>query len=600
MANKSENQLTRRQFLAATAACAAGLGMASLGGGTTPARASADRPQSAVAHGNGPYNILFILTDQERYFPPREYPPGYDLPGRDRLQRRGLTFTNHHINSAVCTSSRSVIYTGQHIQRTRMFDNLDFPWIDSMRHDDLPTLGHMLGEAGYYPAYMGKWHLSSELGTEDEYALPQAELTAVLERYGFKDYVGIGDVIGHTHGGFLNDDLIGALSRRWLRLVGTPMNRQGQPWFLAVNLVNPHDVMFYNTDPPGQHVQDTPRPLMAIAREPAANLYRQQWGIRLPLTRHESFDKPGRPRAHWEYQRARGALVGNFPNEDHRWHRLLNYYFNCIRDADQTVGVILDELKALDLVDNTIVVLTSDHGELAGAHGTHGKGATAYKEQIHVPLIIAHPDYRHTQGQRCPALTAHLDLAPTILAWTGIGGKQRQMITRDLHGHDLTPLLSQGAGAAQNAVRNAVLYSFNMFGYLDSDFMLKIQAYLNDGGDRDGLKKKGIKPDFTKRGAIRSVFDGYYRFTRYFSPKEHNQPRTLEGIFKLNDVELFDLKADPDESINLATDPEKHADLLLAMNAKMNDLIETEIQEPDDGNFLPGKDADWAATRFDP
>ena len=599
MTTKPENRLTRRQFLAATAAGAAGVGMASLAGGTPEARASADRPQSGKSQGAGSHNILFILTDQERYFAPRDYPPGYDLPGRDRLQRRGLTFTNHQINTSVCTSSRSVIYTGQHIQKTRMFDNLDFPWIDSMRHD-IPTLGNMLDEAGYYPAYLGKWHLSSELGTQDEYALPQRELTAVLERYGFNDYVGIGDVIGHTHGGFLNDDLIGALSRRWLRLVGKPLNREGQPWFLAVNLVNPHDVMFYNTDVPNQHIQDSPRPLMAIAREPAAKRYQQQWGLRLPPTRHEPFDKPGRPRAHWEYQQARGALVGTFPNEDDRWHRLLNYYFNCIQDADQNVEGLLTELDALGFADNTIVVLTSDHGELAGAHGTHGKGATAYKEQIHVPLIIAHPDYRHTHGQRCPALTAHLDLAPTILAWTGITAKQREKITRDLNGHDLTPLLDQGAGAAQYAVRNAALYSFNMFAYLDSAFMLKIQAYLNDGGDKAGLRKKGIRPDFTKRGAIRSVFDGYYRFTRYFSPKEHNQPRTLDGIFKLNDVELFDLKADPDESINLATAPEKHADLLLAMNAKMNALIETEIQEPDDGNFLPGKDADWAATRFDP
>ena len=194
----------------------------------------------------------------------------------------------------------------------------------------------------------------------------------------------------------MNDDIIGALAGRWLRLFGKPMTRQGKPWFLAVNLVNPHDVMFYNTDAPGQHVQNTPRPLMAIAREPDAKLYQQQWNVKLPPTRHESFDNPGRPRAHWEYQRARGALVGNFPDEDHRWRRLLNYYFNCIRDADRVIDGILDELDSLGLTDNTIIVLTSDHGELGGAHGTHGKGATTYKEQNHVPLIISHPAYRES------------------------------------------------------------------------------------------------------------------------------------------------------------------------------------------------------------
>jgi hypothetical protein len=66
------------------------------------------------------------------------------------------------------------------------------------------------------------------------------------------------------------------------------------------------------------------------------------------------------------------------------------------------------------------------------------------------------------------------------------------------------------------------------------------------------------------------VFDGRYTYSRYFSPKQHNQPRTLEDIFELNDVELFDLEADPDEMQNLATEPKKHGDLLPAMNDKMS------------------------------
>ncbi|MBG7604950.1 MAG: sulfatase-like hydrolase/transferase, partial [Actinobacteria bacterium] len=70
-------------------------------------------------------NIVFILTDQERYFP--EWPAGFDLPGRRRLQELGVTFTNHQITSCVCTPSRSTIYTGQHIQRTGVFDNVNFP-----------------------------------------------------------------------------------------------------------------------------------------------------------------------------------------------------------------------------------------------------------------------------------------------------------------------------------------------------------------------------------------------------------------------------------------------------------------------------------------
>jgi arylsulfatase len=596
--NRKDN-LTRRQFLAASAAGAIGLGMASLEGSAFAAKSSTDRSKMTQTQSNGPYNILFILTDQERYFDPAEYPRGYALPGRQRLQRRGVTFTNHHINSAVCTSSRSVIYTGQHIQHTKLFDNLDFPWSNGLDPNFI-TLGDMLAETGYYAAYKGKWHLSGELGTHNEMALPQEKLTRVIESYGFRDYVGIGDVIGMTHGGYYNDDYIGAQARRWLRVRGRPMNKQGKPWFQAINLVQPHDVMFFNTDSRGQNIQDNPKTLMPIARAPEVPLYRQQWDIRLPESRHEPFDKKGRPPAHREYQLARGALVGNFPNEDVRWQRLLNYYFNCIYHTDQVLEGILDELEALGLANNTIVVLTADHGELGGAHGTHGKGATAYKEQNHVPLIISHPGYPRTHGQQCAAVTSHLDLAPTMIGWTGVDTGKRASITRDLRGHDLTPLLAKGAAAGVNDVRSAALYCFNMFGYLDSSLLTKIQAYINAGGDKSELADQGFKPDFSKRGAIRSVFDGRYKYTRYFSPKQHNQPRTLEGIFKLNDVELFDLKADPDEIKNLATEPKRNGHLLLAMNTKMNSLIETEVGVPDDGRFLPGENANWAATKYDP
>ena len=112
--------MSRREFLESTGLTTLALGTGALAGMPTMATAAESPAKAAGSAGDGPYNILFILTDQERYFHPTEYPSGYVLPGREGLQRRGVTFTNHQISSAVCSSSRSVIYTGQHIQHTRV------------------------------------------------------------------------------------------------------------------------------------------------------------------------------------------------------------------------------------------------------------------------------------------------------------------------------------------------------------------------------------------------------------------------------------------------------------------------------------------------
>jgi hypothetical protein len=92
---------------AVTATCGPGV----LASDRASAAAGPPRAEGANTPG-GSYNILFILTDQERHFRPGDLPKDYRLPAHERLARKGIVFENHRINSCVCTPSRSVVYTG--------------------------------------------------------------------------------------------------------------------------------------------------------------------------------------------------------------------------------------------------------------------------------------------------------------------------------------------------------------------------------------------------------------------------------------------------------------------------------------------------------
>jgi arylsulfatase len=585
--------VTRREFLrtAGAGTLAMGLGADALAGANADTAAGATRRASGSDRA-GPYNILFILTDQERFFRPGELPAGFTLPAHERLMRQGTTFTRHTINSCVCTPSRSVLYTGRHIQQTGMFDNTNFPWIQSMS-TDIPTVGDLLREAGYYTAYKGKWHLTKEFETVNNLGSPTKIFTEEMEAYGFSDYFGIGDIIAHTQGGYLHDGVIAAMAGSWLRGKGRELASGSRPWFLAVNLVNPHDVMFYDTDAPGTPVQSA-RGLTQVARDPVDPLYAVQWPFELPANHAQALDAPGRPPAHRDFLRSHDALVGHIPNEPGRWRRRHNYYLNCLRDVDRNIASVLAELDAAGLADRTIVVLTADHGDMDGAHQLHAKGAVAYREQNNVPLVIYHPAW--PGGQRCDAVTSHVDLAPTLVAMTGVAPDRRAAIVRDLPGKDLSGLLARPAAAGVNEVRDGALFNYNMFAYLDGDYLLKAVAHIQAGGDPKKLREAGIVPDMRKRGAVRSVYDGRYVFSRYFSPKEHNRPTTLEDLYRLNDVELFDTEADPLEMDNLAASKRAHRELVLAMNEKLNRLIDAEVGE-DRGQMLPGGvEAGWEVT----
>ena len=330
---ENDVKFSRRNFIRTAGLAALGTSVASSLGSSTSVHAEAK--EVIKKDSGGPYNILMIVTDQERYMAPNELPPGYRLPGHERLANQGITFENHQVASCVCTPSRAVMYTGQHIQNNGMFDNTNFPWSGSMS-PGIDTAGDLLRKEGYYTAYKGKWHLTEEFETANKLHSPKKLLSEEMEEYGFSDYFGIGDIIAYTEGGYLHDNVISAMSRSWLRGKGEQLREEKKPWFMAVNLVNPHDVMYYNTDLPGQN-QQSGKAMLCVKREPQNALYQQQWDVKLPSSRRQPINESGRPTAYLDYRNSRGVMVGVVPDDDARWKRLNNYYFNCIKDVDNNI-----------------------------------------------------------------------------------------------------------------------------------------------------------------------------------------------------------------------------------------------------------------------
>ena len=89
-----------------------------------------------------------------------------------------------------------------------------------------------------------------------------------------------------------------------------------------------------------------------------------------------------------------------------------------------------------------------------------------------------------------------------------------------------------------------------------------------------------------KRGSVRTVFDGRYKFSRYFAPVDRNKPGSLTELYRANDVELFDLQTDPSETANRAVDREKNSVLIATMSGKLEALIKAEIGD-DNGREMP-------------
>ena len=537
-------------------------------------------------------NILMIVTDQEYAHQP--VPEDFALPSRDRIRARGVTFDHHHCTTTVCTPSRSVMYTGQHTPRTGMFDNTNFAWIDDMRADPdtLPTIGHMLRDLGYHTVYKGKWHLSE---------FPTDGTRDAMEPFGFSEYQDFGDVIGGPMDGALKDPKIADEAVDWL---GTRASEvaAATPWFMTVNFVNPHDVMFFDTDAE-EMVQA--KAMFPIFDAPDTPLYHQKWQTTLPASFFD--DLEGQPPAVGDYKRLCDMYYGRIPMDRRdMWHNHVNYYLNCILDVDRHVGAVLDALEASGQADDTIVIFTSDHGEQGGAHHLRQKGSVAFQESVNVPLVIADP--RHPGASRSDAVGSHLDLVPTILAFAGLSEDEQRKRYPLLKGHDLSGVVedpaSDGPRGSSATPGKGSLLTYDMIATIDAEWFVRNVTKVFDAAaaaagqefhrgmeEFKGLVHEIGVPNLEARELFRGIFDGRYKLVRYFGMGNYHLPASVQQLLADNDVALYDLQSDPEEMDNLANPAHPRYDeaLLSAMNQKLNALIAEEIGE-DNAMFTPPED----------
>ena len=369
-------------------------------------------------------NILLIMTDQERY--PTVYEDDAiaefrrtQLPSRARLIREGLEFHHHYAGSTACAPSRATLFTGHYpslhgVTSTdgiaKLATDVQMQWLDP---DVVPTMGHYFQAAGYRTYYRGKWHISHAdlatpgthegLQTSDAQGRILQEMVELyqrtdrLEPFGFTGWIG-----REPHGadladsGSVRDAVFADQVTDLFETLGD--DSDPRPWLAVASFVNPHDIIFAG---PAWKTLGLPEPdetVPHIAEAPSQS---------------DSFDD--RPDCQRQWRECWPAMTFDIPL-DNDFRRL---YYWLMKTVDSAIGAVLDALDASGMADNTIVVFTSDHGELLGAHGgLQQKWYNAYEEALHVPFIVRGPGIEgRADGVQVP--TSHVDLVPTLLGLAG-------------------------------------------------------------------------------------------------------------------------------------------------------------------------------------
>src|SRR4051812_40400548 len=405
-------------------------------------------------------NVLVIMTDQQRE------PPSYEsdelaafrrehLAGVERLRQNGVSFRHHYPMAAACAPSRASLLTGQYpslhgvTQTDGIAKSVDGDEMFWLAPDGVPTLGDWFRAGGYRTYFKGKWHASHAhldaddgdglLQSIDDDGIPiedniQKYLKAdLLDGYGFSEWVGPGPHgLGKHNPGvvkapFTADETIALLKR-------LDSEAGDAPWLTVCSFLNPHDDSLFGVIALAQGLRYHPSQVPHIDQAPT----------------HEE-DLSTKPSCQQSYVDSWGAILAPQPwNETH-----LKFYYQMQAEVGRQITRVLDALRDTEAYENTIVVFSSDHGDMQGAHGgMHEKWHVAYEEALHVPFIVSSP-LLPGGARQLDIPTNHADLIPTLLGLTGIdpdhalaGLQSDHSDARPLVGRDLSQAIRAAEPAA--------------------------------------------------------------------------------------------------------------------------------------------------------
>ncbi|MGL5682619.1 MAG: sulfatase-like hydrolase/transferase [Marinifilaceae bacterium] len=316
-----------------------------------------------------------------------------ETPNIDYLASQGALVTKCYATTPVSSPSRASFFTGYYPQQTDVVGN-DIPL-----NANIETFGHRFVEAGYKTVYIGKWHLAGD-------SRPGFNPN---QNTGFEDKRYMMNRGHYKHMSEINGDMV--ITEKYDTL--TEENFSTDFWFgKATKFIE------QNADVPFCCVISIPDPHGPnIVRAPYNNMY-NHFTFNRPLSALKN--KEGLPI--WAY--------GNAKLEN------MAAYFGMVKCIDDQVGILLNQLRHMDLLQNTIIVFTSDHGDLCGEHGLLNKGVPL-ETSARVPFIVYNP-------ARIPAATivnevmSVVDFTPTILSLANIP------TTHKYAGRDCASLLTTG------------------------------------------------------------------------------------------------------------------------------------------------------------